>query len=98
MPPAADGQPPYFGYLSVLDDLLVATADPLDAPLPGMPISSIQALGSQGPPGDASNRKEDGMLRPLLLTAALLLSCVPARAGENLIQGGDFEQGLTGWQ
>jgi len=27
----------------------------------------------------------------------LLFSCVPAIAGDNLIQGGDFEQGLSGW-
>ena len=31
-------------------------------------------------------------------TAALPLACFPARARENLIQGRDFVQGLSGWQ
>lgn len=38
------------------------------------------------------------MIRPILiLVAAWVLACPAASAAENLIQGGDFEQGLTGW-
>ncbi len=37
------------------------------------------------------------MIRSFLLATVWLLSSVAAQAGDNLIEGGDFEQGLSGW-
>jgi hypothetical protein len=37
------------------------------------------------------------MRRTLLFSVVLLAASVPATAAENLIEGGDFEQGMAGW-
>jgi hypothetical protein len=37
------------------------------------------------------------MIRTILFTTALLFVSAAAQAGENLVKGGDFEQGIAGW-
>src|SRR5207249_134928 len=38
LPASSDQGPPNFGYLGVWNDLLVATADPLDVPVQAVPV------------------------------------------------------------
>jgi len=57
LPATAEGRSPHFGYLGVWEDLLVATAEPLDAPLHGISIPAATTPASKTAAEKAATEK-----------------------------------------